>query len=419
MDYKLSLKLKPSAKLLLVFCILAFAGTATAGRDKVAQLEKQLKSSSQLVRHSAAEKLLKVGGPAAEKAFNRLVLRGGIENLRVGLVGLAHVAPRTNRSLFLKYTGHPSREVRWAAVYGLGRCGFLEDLTLLNKIAKEDGGYLKSQNRYPVRQAAEEAIKRIENAPRWVDSFEKGAQLARQEGKQRVLFWYFPAEPWSVKMIEKSFYDPRYRFLNDEFIWVRVNLAEASGLAQQYHVNAAPMVQLLDPAGKELERWTGYYHAAVLARDLEAISKGALTREDLRKKLKKRPGDMETMWELAERYAKNNQLGEAALLWEKIVSFKGPVDKMKKEQALFSLGFFYGTSGRHSSAIRCLKRYLDQFPEGAHTGKARYCLALSYLGKGAVKRAENILREMSRQNLNETLDRAVSQTLIEVKRTQK
>jgi len=400
---------------LLLMGLFMTEGTVNGTTKDLSQLQNELRNASMFVRHNAAEELTKIGGSQVEKIFTQLVSRGGVENKRLGLIGLATIAPEKSVAHFSRHLEDPSNEVRWAAVYGLGKSGDPIWLKSLKEITKNDPFYLKVQDRYPVRQAAKQALRQIKESPLWMLSYEKAHQLALQEKKPLILFWTIPSEPWSVKMLEKSFFHPKFAQLKKKFIWAKLNVLENSELADQKGVMEVPMVQWVREDGVECERWTGFYSAQTLATDLSAFAKGAPTSEDLRQKIKRDPRDFDSMWLLSGRYLRSNRFQEAAPLLEKIVSSESSVDKMKRAKGLFTLGYTFGTWGKHSKAIKYLSQFVSEFPENKESEKAQYCLALSWLGLGKVYRCRSILNALSKQPLEPSLAKAVNHTLRDIK----
>lgn len=399
----------------LVVFLLLLSTSLWAQNHEIDRLEKELKSHSMLERHAAAEKLSQMRGPRVEEIFLRLVQRSSVEWKRVGLMGLASVAPQRQTSLFVEHLEHNSFLVRWAAVIGLGNTGDAKWIPKLKKLAKSDPGELSSQKRFPVREAAKQAIQRIESSPHWLFSFAQARALAEKEKKSLVLFWGLPGERWSLKMERKGFEGGVYSELKEKFIWVKLDAVLNESLADTFLIKEIPTTQLMDSKGIELERWTGYYSAKVLSEDLKAILSGASTTYDLVKKLQEDPDNIKTAWILAKRFDQNNQLEKAALLWEKVVNLAGSADKIKKEKALFSLGYYRGSVGQYSKAIPLLKQFVREFSDSKKVFKARYCLALSYLGKGQKRKALDTLKRLSSEPISKTLKQSIDQVVKKIK----
>lgn len=386
------------------------------GRDTLRRLEKDLRHSRMLTRHSAAEELTRIGGEEARRIFERQYQRGGIENKRIALVGLAKVAPEKSASFFAAELENPHWEVRWAAVYGLGWSGDPVWLPQLSAVAKDDPQFQSLQKRYPVREAAEAAIQRILLSPHWLLSFEEAEALARQTQKETVVFWFIPSAPWNQRMLDDSFFHSGFRDLKDSFVWVKLDAEQNRELARRFGVKEVPMLQLLLRDGRERERWTGYTNTETLTAELTAILKGASTCEQMEDRLGANPSDWALVAELVERYSRNHQSDRAVLLWEKMLQARADeIDETKRGEALFALGHYYGEKGEHEKAIRHLRRYCQDFPGSPATLKAQYCLALSFLAEGRVPSAEKLLRELAQEKLPADLDLAVRESLRAVK----
>lgn len=385
------------------------AANSAAVNESVDELEKLLRNRSMVTRHEAAQKLSKIGGPRVVQIFQRLVQKNSLEYKRIGLAGLAATAPRESIPLFLDYLSDPSMQLRWAAVIGLGNALEPAYLPQLKKIARTDSSYISSQKRYPVREAARAAVEKIESSPDWFYSYQKGKAAAMEQGKDLIIFWNIKGESWSEKMKERSFTGPGIKKIRQKFVWIFCDAVEKVELADQMNIQQIPLIQLLNAEEVELERWTGYYSAEVLSSDLSAVLAGAPTTSQLVNKLKRDPDNLKLMSRLAIRYEKNLQFEKAVPLWEKIVNLPGTADKLAQEKALFSLGTYLGSIGRYSEAIRFLNQFKNQFPQAKDLVKARYCLALSYLGKGDKRKSLAELDSLSQYPLSESFKSSVFQ----------
>lgn len=401
-------------RLAICFLIFAAPGVGLAAENSLRELEKKLRDPIELTRHSAAEELTRVGGEEARKIFERLAARDGTENKRVGLVGLAHVAPEKSAPLFAAELENPSWAVRWAAVHGLGRTGDPAWLARLQKIASDDPALLSQQKRYPVRDEAAVAIRRIEQSPRWLLSLDEARARAANEKKDLLVFWYLPSAPWNQRMLQESFYDPQFQTLKEAFVWVKIDAAREKELADRLAIQEVPLLQMLRPDGTERERWTGYYQAAGIARELNAILKGAATTDELIQKAEQNPSDLAVLAELARRYERSNRLAMAVPLWEKILRGEEKPGKNPRREALLALGHYYGQKGNYTPSVKYLERYCEEFSSSPDAPKARYCLALSYLGLGRERSGIPILKELAQESSDGKLSAAASETLREV-----
>ncbi len=396
--------------------LLSFVLPIFAFAETIDELEKELRSSSMLTRHTAAEKLAQIGGVRAQEIFNRFVRRDSVEWKRIGLAGLASVAPKQSAPIFLEYLNDGSMMLRWAAVMGLGQTGDVAWIPQLKKMAQSDPGFLDSQKRYPVREAAEDAVDRLESSPHWLSSWPQAQRLAQKEKKPIVLFWHLPGEKWSSKMWDKNFTGQGFKRLKNRFIWLELNAVSQIGLADQFQIDAVPTLILIGEDLSEQERWTGYYSAEAFSKSLNAILKGAPTTQMLQKKLLTDPKNEGLLWALASRYEKSHRLHLAAPLWEKIVSLSATTDTMKRSQALFALGHYRGSVGQYPQAIPLLKQFLEECPQSDAVFEARYCLALCYLGEGGERKALKELQDLKGEpSLPEPLRQSVEQVLRKIK----
>ncbi len=404
--------------LLVFFNLLSFSSWAQV--SSIDQLEKELRGQSMLVRHGAAQKLTLIGGPRVESIFIKLIQRGGVESKRIGLTGLAAVAPQKSELYFKEYLNHPSTLLRWASVLGLGNTADPKWIPELIEIEKNDPGYFKGPNRFPVRETARAAIKKIKMSPRWIYSYDEGLQLARATQKKIILFWKLPEEKWSQKMIDTSFRGEGFKRLKNKFVWIQLDASLQPSLADQWKVSEIPLVQLIDSKEVELERWAGYFSSEVISSDLKGLSTGKLfSTFELENRAQAQPENGEILWDLSQRFEKGQQIDKAAWAWEKIVSLPDSVGTLEREKALFALGFYKGGAGAYSQAIRILKQYIREYPESKEVLNVRYCLALSYLGKGEKRKSLKELQLLSEEDLPDSMSRSVQEVMRKIKESRR
>ncbi|GAG24108.1 unnamed protein product, partial [marine sediment metagenome] len=148
--------------------------------------------------------------------------------------------------------GDANWEVRWAAVYALGKSKDRRALAILGPVAGEDPYYDKAQEKYPVREAARRAMMILNSVIGWQTDPERAFALARTEGKPLLLYFRASGSDLcsafeKVVLTEEKIIDvlQRYVCLWSDYL---VN----PSIFERYGIEKVPALVFLSPQGKKL-----------------------------------------------------------------------------------------------------------------------------------------------------------------------
>jgi len=105
----------------------------------------------------------------------------------------------------------------------------------------------------------------------WIEDFDKGLALARQQGKPVVLFLYSDGCPYCHQMENKVFPDPSLEQFRSSFVWLKINSEKQTEYGERFKQQGYPLTLVLDGVGGEQERFSGLQHVTTLAYKLDHI----------------------------------------------------------------------------------------------------------------------------------------------------
>lgn len=98
----------------------------------------------------------------------------------------------------------------------------------------------------------------IQNAIRWIKSYEEAKKIALKERKPMMVDFYTDWCGWCEKLDKDVYSDPEIIKFSTNFVCVKVDAEKNEKLAERFSVSGYPTVLFLDWNGKEIERIVGY-----------------------------------------------------------------------------------------------------------------------------------------------------------------
>ncbi len=102
----------------------------------------------------------------------------------------------------------------------------------------------------------------------WVEDYDKGIALSREQGKPAVLIFYADWCGFCKKLFGETLQDPRVKSLNDRFVWIKVNSDANQKYKEMYGQKGFPLIIILNSEGQQLDRMDGFKDAAALRDEL-------------------------------------------------------------------------------------------------------------------------------------------------------
>lgn len=163
------------------------------------------------------------------------------------------------------------------------------------------------------------------------------------------------------------------------FDLVRLDLDSEPGraVADSFRVANVPTFVMLDPAGQEIERITGYRSRRLLVHDLARFRAGQGTRDDLERRLSRAPADPVLQSELGLRHHARLDLAAAAELLGSGLRDPARLPDTLAASAARALADVRARQGEPDAAAQVIERLLDQWPDHPYP-RASWQLLASY-----------------------------------------
>ncbi len=107
----------------------------------------------------------------------------------------------------------------------------------------------------------------------WVEDYDKGIALAREEQKPVVLVLYADWCAFCKKFFGETLQDPRVRAFKDRFVWIKVNSDAEAKIKEQFAQKGFPLIVILNTEGQPLDRMDGFKDALAFRDELVKTSK--------------------------------------------------------------------------------------------------------------------------------------------------
>ena len=107
----------------------------------------------------------------------------------------------------------------------------------------------------------------------WVEDYDKGIALAKEQKKPAVLVLYADWCGFCRKFFGETVSDPRVRVLNDRFVWIKVNSDANKKYSEMYAQKGFPLIVVMNPEGQPTDRMDGFRDAAAFHDELVKTSK--------------------------------------------------------------------------------------------------------------------------------------------------
>jgi FKBP-type peptidyl-prolyl cis-trans isomerase 2 len=107
----------------------------------------------------------------------------------------------------------------------------------------------------------------------WVEDYDKGIALAREQKKPAVIVLYADWCGFCKKLFSETLQDARVKTFDDRFVWIKVNSGANQKYKDMYGQNGFPLIVILNREGQPLDRLDGFKDAVALRDELVKTSK--------------------------------------------------------------------------------------------------------------------------------------------------
>jgi len=366
------------------------------GRTAIPLLKPLLHDRSMLVRHCAAYALSRIGGAKVEKIFKEGLKASSPDLRRLSALGLGMLG-KADLDGLLPMLKDKSWEVRWAAVFALGRCGDRRALRALGPVSRKDGYYDSKSGSYPVRQAALKAISRLNGMIGWRMEFKKALALSRAEGRPLMLYFRKSGSTLCGQFERRIFTEEKIIDAAQRFVPVWLDHQSSPEIFTSFDIKRVPEILFVAPDRSRLGEVNGTISPESLLEKMLSALEQEKNASRLRARLKISPGNLETAWQLAGCYMDDGQWERAAEMLDLIINNDPDNLSSLKDNALFARAYIQGKLGNYEMACRELRRLCGEYAAFGDRAEAMYCWGISAVKAGKNKEAEEVLDQLRQQ----------------------
>ncbi len=369
---------------------------AAEGEGAVELLAPLLKDPSLLVRHSAAYALARIGGPEVETIFRAGLSSTSDDRRRISVLGLGMLG-RADREGILPLLGDRNWEVRWSAAYVLGRSGDRRDLAVLGKLARNDPYRDPASGGYPVREAAEKSIRRLNSVIGWRTDFAPARELSLRTGRPLLLYFRSGGSGVCREFERSVFTEEKIIDAAQRMTPVWLDHAAAEEVFSRYRVTRVPVIVLSSPDGSRTERLEGTLRPETLLDRMLAFLETEKSAVRLRSRLQESSGDLETAWQLAAIYLEGGMWDGARQMLDLVIARDPDNLSGLLDNALFARAYLAGKTGDYARCVREIDALLARFPVFGDRAEALYCGGLACLRSGDPARGRELLERLGKE----------------------
>jgi TolA-binding protein len=255
----------------------------------------------------------------------------------------------------------------------------------------------KSDESDSVKEAAAEAVTKLQSSINWMRSMPEALKKARELNKPVLAYFFLRGSEICEKLDEGVLANRAVLDEAEKFVCVRVNAATQSEPARKYDVRGAPTILLLDGEGNEMARVTGLVDKPALISKLSEARRSKLTFREARRAALKDSADVQANWKVAETYLEEGREDLAEPFLRNVVEHDESNRYGFTDNAMFALGFALGKRGQYAQAAYSFEHLLQRWPQFKDKDKALYCLGLCQLALGQKDKGRAALEQLVRE----------------------
>lgn len=199
---------------------------------------------------------------------------------------------------------------------------------------------------------------------KWTDSsLEKVLEQAKTEGKHVFIDFYTVWCSPCKKLDKVTYVDGSVEAFLAELIPVKYDAEKGEGkvAAGEFRVAVYPTLMLLDPEGKEVDRYVGYLGPEDFVKVMTDFKNGVGTVEYYTAKIKDDPEDVESWRTLAIKHSEACRLDEAKAASDRYFELAPSASGDDKAEVLYNLAFAYYEAMSYEEAIRLFEGIISEF----------------------------------------------------------
>ena len=250
----------------------------------------------------------------------------------------------------------------------------------------------------------------------WGSDYNAALAKAKEGQAPIVVMFYSLLVPPCNSMNREILPRPNIREFLRPFVLVALDTDNNKDLAKQYKITALPAFIILDPLGREYDRFTGFLPPEAFIATMKAAIDPRNSPGVLLRKAKADPNDLESRWQLAQKYARDRKPKELNALLAEMRGLdpdgaKGYLDRVSYMELMTGLDVQNPKDGIASS-----EEFLKNFPKSKYVDQVDMTRAQLYYQAGDTEKALQILKAFPTTHPNSPLAKQVTQGISTIER---
>jgi thioredoxin 1 len=212
------------------------------------------------------------------------------------------------------------------------------------------------------------------------DSYEEVVKRAKSTNKYVFLDFYTVWCSPCKKMDKETYTNAKVsEFLND-MIAVKYDSEKGDGIAlsAKYRVKAWPTVILLDPGGREIDRYLGFLGAEKLVKVMSEYMNGINTVAYYRQQVRQNPEDPQVWKQLGVKYVDAGLVPEAREALNKFSELAPNASANEKAEVLLKLAEVHYDGESYAEATKMFEEVIAEYGDSDYLDRATTRLARCY-----------------------------------------
>lgn len=217
-------------------------------------------------------------------------------------------------------------------------------------------------------------------------------QQAKAEKKPVMIDFYTDWCRWCDTLDARTYTDNAVAsYLNAQVVPIKIDAEKGEGvdIAKKHAIRGYPTTLLINTDGEEIDRIVGFVPPEKFLPDITAMIKGENTLQAVRAELKAKPGDPETHYRAAQKFASRFESDIASEQYQKLLELDPNNSLGHNEEARFEVAVVTLRQARKPDA---LVAFIRDYPSSARLSQAYATLFQTYLRMKDSTQAETYFR---------------------------
>jgi thioredoxin-like negative regulator of GroEL len=246
----------------------------------------------------------------------------------------------------------------------------------------------------------------------WIRSYSRAVTEANNSSKHVIALFYTDWCPWSQRMLDSTFTDPRVIALQGRFLFAQINAELDTATATRFKISGYPTVILLEQTGNEVDRVRGYMPPEQFATTMVNYLEGVGTLWALQQLDRDDRNNPQIIYAIGQKYLSQGNVYDARSNFERVINIDADNESGYADSAQFALAVMFRNEREWYKAAEAFRTLLKEYPESEFREDAQLYLGWVYSKAGDTKEAlksyEDFLDDYSGSSEKEWVENQIS-----------